>query len=69
MLFGKVCKLIEDSIEKQVAHRQLLVSVKSFDSKSWFIAAHKLFFKYDLPECCNVAKAPPSKAQLEVSRQ
>ena len=34
-LFGSICRLSEDSIEKQIARRQL--SVKGDKSNSWFI--------------------------------
>ena len=61
MLFGSVCRLGEDSVEKQIARRQLCV--KSLNSNSWFITVRKLFFKYDIPDCWNVVEAPPSKAQ------
>ncbi len=38
-LYGNICRLPEDSIEKQLANRQLLV--KSWESNSWFIAIKK----------------------------
>ena len=52
MLFGSVCRLDEDSVEKRIARRQLCV--KSFNSNSWFTTVRKLFFKYDIPDCCRV---------------
>ena len=63
MLFGSVCRLDEDSVEKRIARRQL--SAKIFNSNSWFITVRKLIFKYDIPECWNAVQAPPSKAQLK----
>ena len=61
MLFGSVCRLDEDSVEKRIARRQLCI--KSFNSNSWFITVRKLFFKYDIADCWNAVEAPPSKAQ------
>ena len=61
VLFGSICRLGEDSVEKRVARRQLCV--KSFESNSWFTAVRKMFLRYDLPDCWNVVDTPPSKLQ------
>ena len=61
MLFGSVCRLDEDSVEKWIAFRQLCV--KSFNSNSWFIIVRMLFLKCDIPDCWNAVEAPHSKAQ------
>ena len=61
VLFGSLCRLGGDSVEKRVARRQLCV--KSFESNSWFTAVCKLFFRYDLLDCWNVVDTPPSKLQ------
>ena len=59
VLFGSLCRLDEDSVEKRVACRQLCV--KSFESNSWLTAVRKMFLRYDLPDCWNVVDTPPSK--------
>ena len=46
-IFGSICRLNGDSIEKQVARRQLVV--KGDTSNSWFIAIKDILLKYDLP--------------------
>ena len=43
-LFGSICRLNEESIEKQVARRQL--AVKGDKSNSWFIAIKDILLKY-----------------------
>ena len=60
VMFGSLCRLGEDSVEKRLAHRQL---AKSFESSSWFVAVRKLFIKYDLPDCWDVIDEPQSKAK------
>ena len=47
-LFGSVCRLEENSTEKKLAERQLVV--KDSESHSWYIAIKKFLVKYDLPE-------------------
>ena len=47
-LYGSICRLEENSVEKQLARRQL--SIKGFSSNSWYIAIRKLLIKYDLPQ-------------------
>ena len=58
-LFGSICRLEEDTVEKRVARRQL--AVKTYESNSWFIAVRKLFLKYNLPECWSLIENPQSK--------
>lgn len=58
-MFGSICRLEEDSVEKRVARRQL--AVKTYESNSWFIAVRKLFFKYNLPDCWDLLENPQSK--------
>ena len=45
-LFYNICKQKEDSLEKQLAKRQLMI--KDSKSISWFICIRKLFWLYDL---------------------
>ncbi|MEW8547754.1 MAG: reverse transcriptase family protein, partial [Candidatus Thiodiazotropha sp.] len=46
-LFGSICRLDEEAVEKQVARRQL--SVKGDNSCSWFVDLRNLLWKYELP--------------------
>ena len=55
-MFGSLCTLGEDSVEKRLARKQL--AVKSFESSVWFVALRKLFIKYDLPDCWDVVDEP-----------
>ena len=43
-LYGNITRLSSDSVEYQLAKRQL--EVKSFTSHSWFIAVKKILIKY-----------------------
>ena len=61
VMFGSLCRLGEDSVEKRLVRRQL--AVKSFESSSWFVAVRKLFIKYDLPDCWDVIDEPQSKTK------
>ena len=45
-LFGNIWRLSDDTIEKRLAIRQL--SVKDYNSHSWFIKIRRLLFQYDL---------------------
>ena len=45
-LFGSICRLNEDSVEKRLCRRQM--SVKSYSSHSWFIIVKELLMKYHL---------------------
>lgn len=58
-LYGGICRLGEDSVEKQLARRQL--SVKSFTSNSWFVAVKRLLQRYKLPDSWELLDNPPSK--------
>ncbi|CAC5371114.1 unnamed protein product [Mytilus coruscus] len=46
-LFGNICRQPHDSLEKQIAYRQLLM--KTDDSHSWFIIVKTILAKYNLP--------------------
>ena len=50
--FGNVSRLLDSSIEKRLAERQL--AVKSLDSHSWFIGVKKLCIRYGLPDCTEI---------------
>ena len=58
-LFGSICRLNEESIEKQVARRQL--AVKGDKSNSWFIAIKDILLKYDLPMPWLLLDTQPTK--------
>ena len=45
-LFGSICRLSDDSVEKQIGRRQF--SIKSYSSHSWFVVIKELLIKYDL---------------------
>ena len=63
-LFGSICRLSEESVEKRLARRQL--SIKSYSSYSWFVIVKELLIKYDLdPQFC-LLDAKLSKAQWRV---
>ena len=47
MLCGSVCRLQEDSTEKQLTRRQL--TIKGFSSNNWFMDTRKIHVRYDLP--------------------
>lgn len=59
-LFGNVCRLSEDSIEKQIARRQ--VSIKGDRSFSWFIDMKTILLKYSLPLPWDLLESPPTKS-------
>ena len=61
-LFVSICRLGDDSVEKQLARRQL--SIKSF---SWFIAIRKLLIKYDLPHPWDLLDDPPTKTRWKAT--
>ena len=58
-LFGSICILEEDSVEKRVARRQL--AVKAYESNSCFVAVRKLLLKFDLTESWEINENPQSK--------
>lgn len=58
-LFGNITRLSEMTIEKQLAKRQL--EVKTFKSKSWFIAVKKILIKYNLPSPEELLNNPMKK--------
>ena len=59
ILFGSICRLPEDSVEKKMARRQL--SIKGEKSASWFIGMKDIFLKYDLPLPWELLDSPPNK--------
>ena len=63
VLFGSLCRLGKEPVEKRLPRRQL--AVKSFESNNcfFFFATRKLFLKYDLPDCWDSVENPPSKTQ------
>lgn len=58
-LFGGICRLPENSIEKQLARRQL--SVKGYKSHSWYICIREILLKYKLPQPWDLLESPPTK--------
>lgn len=57
--FGNICRLSDDTLEKQLAVRQL--TVKPIHSNSWFVAVKRLLVKYDLPDGLELLSNPISK--------
>ena len=49
-LFNNICNQAEDSVEKTLARRQLILIVKSNESKSWFIEIKNILRKYTMLE-------------------
>ena len=60
-LFGNVARLDAEAIEKKIAIRQL--SLKSLDSRSWFVAVDSILTKYDLPNGLALLHKCPTKAR------
>ena len=58
-LFGSICRLNEDSVEKRLCRRQM--SVKSYTSHSWFIIVKELLIKYDLDSPFSLLESKLSK--------
>ena len=58
-LYGNICRLSEDTVEKQLARRQL--SVKGYRGSSWFVEIRKLLLKYGLPPAWELLDDPPTK--------
>lgn len=56
-LFCGVCRLSENSVEKQLARRQL--SVKGYKSHSWQICIREILLKYELPQPWDLLESPP----------
>ena len=63
VLFGNITRLAPESIEKQVAYRQL--SIKGHKSNSWFVAIRKICFKYELMHPLELLQEPPWKGNVE----
>ena len=57
--FGSIARLLESSVEKQPASRQL--ADKTMNSYSWFIAVKKLCVMYGLPDCVKILENSPTK--------
>ena len=64
-MYGSICRLEENSVEKQLARRQL--SIKGFSSNSWYIAIRKLLIKYDLPQIWELLDNPPIKVRWKAT--
>lgn len=64
-LFGNVCRSGDGATEWQLAKRQL--TVKTLNSKSWFIAIKKILIKYDLPDPVELLCNPPKKSSWKQS--
>ena len=60
-LFNNVCRQAEDSSEKALARRQLLVKPDS--STSWFVGIKHLHRKYELKEAISYLDEPESKTK------
>ena len=63
-LFGSICRLSDDSVEKRIGRRQL--SIKSYSSHSWFVIIKELLIKYDLDSPLYLMDAKLSKSQWRV---
>ena len=63
--YGNICRLPKTSVEHQLAVRQL--SVKPYDSHSWFIAVKEIFMKYDLPDPYEMLNSPPAMWKWKVA--
>jgi len=48
IFYNNICNLNDNSLEKEIARRQL--SIKNNNSKSWFVEIKKLLLKYDLED-------------------
>ena len=60
-LFNNVCRQAEDSSEKALARRQLIVKPNS--SASWFVGIKHLHRKYELKEAISYLDKPESKTK------
>jgi hypothetical protein len=60
-LFNNVCRQAEDSSEKALARRQLIVKPDS--STSWFVGIKHLHRKYELKEAISYLDEPESKTK------
>lgn len=58
-LYGNICRLGEETVEKQLARRVL--SVKGYNGSSWFVDIRKLLIKYDLPPAAEMLNDPPTR--------
>ena len=61
-LFNNVCRQAEDSSEKALARRQLIVKLDS-SSASWFVGIKHLHRKYELKEAISYLDEPESKTK------
>ena len=59
-LFGGICRLSDDSVEKGIGRWQL--SIKSYSSHSWFVVIKELLIKYDLDSPLYLMDARLSKS-------
>jgi hypothetical protein len=59
-LFNNICNKAEDSVEKTLARRQLIV--KSNESNSWFIEIKNILRKYNMLEAWWYLDNAPKKA-------
>ena len=63
-LFGSICWLSDDSVEKRIGRRQLLI--KSYSNRCWFVIIKELLIKYDLDSPLYLMDAKLSKSQWRV---
>ena len=56
-LYGSVARLTEESVEKQLARRQL--SVKVYRGESWVVEIRRLCVGYSLPDLYTLLDSPP----------
>ena len=66
-LYGSVARLAEESVEKQLARRQL--SVKVYRGESWFVEIRRLCVRYSLPDPYTLLDIPPTKYQWKKAVQ
>ena len=59
-LFGSICLLSDDSVEKRIGRRQL--SIKSFSSHGWFVVIKELLIMYDFDSPLYLMDAKLSKS-------
>jgi hypothetical protein len=64
MLFNNVCRQAEDSSEKALARRQLIVKPDS--SASWFVGIKHLHRKYELKEAISYLDEPETDMHLRL---
>ena len=64
MLYGSVCRLQEDSIEKQLTRWQL--AIKGFSSNNWFMDIRKILVRYDLLSSWDLLDNPAKKQHWRI---